>query len=278
MHRVLETVTESGASKGLRVSRVWWELWVARDLVWQLVRRDLLVRARGSFLSMFWNISQPILWLLLFLVLNRSGVLHTESGRIPYALHAYLGVWTWSLFSQMLQKSSASMLEGATLVTKVRFPHEALVLAGCTRAFFDWMCGSVIFALLCVWTATVPALTILALPLALLPLVLLGMGLGFILGVASLVVRDIFYALPFLLPFWMLLSPVMYDLPTHGAWRVAQWANPVVPVLGAVRSAAFGLPWLSAETWGLWCAGAFTVLVLGCLLFRLMTPRLAEYA
>ncbi|MCZ7644504.1 MAG: ABC transporter permease [Planctomycetota bacterium] len=264
---------------GLRAyAEMFRELRGAWELLARLVRRDVLLRTRVSFLGLFWSVAQPALFAAVFVLLRRNGVFRADPESVPYGLYAYAGLLHWQLFANLLTHSASSLVGASNLVAKVAFPREALVLAACARAGFDWLCGLPVLAALCVWTGTAPAWTAVLAPLALAPLVLFGLGLAHLLAVLTLPVRDLVHALPMLLALGLFLTPVLYELPEAGPWPFLRALNPVAVSLDALRGLLFAGtlrdPWALAA-WSALGLAAY----LGCWrLFRLLTIRVPEFA
>jgi lipopolysaccharide transport system permease protein len=254
------------------------ELHAARGLLWRLIWRDLLLRTRVSFLGLFWSVAQPLALMLIFLFLRRAGIIDTGEVAVPYALLAFAGVIHWNLFASMLTYASNSLLGAANLVARVRFPREVLVLAACGRAVLDWLFALPVLAVLFLWFGVAPAWTVLLVPFALLPLLLLGTGLGMVVAMLALPIRDVTHALPLIMTPLMFISPVLYELPSGGAWRVVAAINPMNPFLRAVRDLLFTGTLSDPVLWAGWAVGALLVFALAWRLFCLMMPKVPEYA
>lgn len=264
---------------GLRVyAEMARELYGARGLLWRLICRDFLLRIKVSFLGLFWSVAQPLALMLIFVFLRRAGVVDVGTSTIPYALLAFAGIVHWNLFASMLTYSSNSLLGAANLVARVKFPREVLVLSACGRAVLDWLFALPVLAVLFLWFGVLPAWTVLLVPLVLLPLLLLGVGLGMLLAMLALPVRDVTHALPLIMTPLMFISPVLYELPTGGAWRHVAALNPMNAFLQAIRDLLFTGSLSHPAEWAGWTLGALVIFALAWRLFCLMMPKVPEYA
>lgn len=221
------------------------ELWAYRDLLFQLVRRDVVVRYRHSVMGVSWALLQPLGMMLLFtFVFTRAVSLGAiqELG-VPYPLFVYLGVLPWTLFAMGLTGCVQSLTSHRDLVTKIYFPQQVLPLTAIASAFFDFCVASVVLVGLVVyydmttgWSFEIRAV------LAMLPVVVavqlvLMVGLGLWLALGNLWYRDVKYLFGVGIQMWMFLTNVLYPLPSDGsvALGVLTTINPMVPIISAYR-------------------------------------------
>ncbi|MDM8005362.1 MAG: ABC transporter permease [Phycisphaerae bacterium] len=262
------------------------QLWLYRDLLYQLVRREVVVRYRHSLLGVSWALLQPLGMMLLFtFVFTRAVSLNAiASLDVPYPLFVYIGVLPWTFFATGLNGSIQSLTSQRDLVTKVYFPQQILPLTSIASAFFDFLVASVVlvglvayFHLTSDWSfAFHPAL--LMLPLVVAVQVLLMVGLGLWLALGNLWYRDVKYLFAVGIQMWMFLTNVLYPLPTDGsaALRWLTTLNPMVPIISAYRDIVIhgrlpeAVPFLTA-------LGVSVVLAAsGWAMYRAMEGRFAE--
>jgi ABC-type polysaccharide/polyol phosphate export permease len=222
------------------------EFWLYRDLLFQLVRREVLVRYRHSLLGVSWALLQPLGMMLLFtFVFTRAVSLGAidELG-VPYPLFVYVGVLPWTLFASGLSGSVASLTSHRDLVTKVYFPQQILPLTSIASALFDFCVASLVLVGLVAfyhvttdWSFAFQP-TLLLLPLVLAVQLILMAGLGLWLALANLWYRDVKYLFGVGIQMWMFLTNVLYPLPEDGSMtlKVLTMVNPMVPIISAYRS------------------------------------------
>lgn len=221
------------------------EFWQYRDLLYQLVRREVVVRYRHSLLGIAWALLQPLGLMLLFtFVFTRAVPVSTirELG-VPYPLWAYLGILPWTLFAMGLTGAVQSLASHRDMVTKVYFPQQILPMAAIASAFFDFCVASIVLVGLVGyyqtttdWTLCVqPALLVLPVIVAVQLLLMLGLGLWLALG--NLWFRDVKYIFGMGVQMWMFLTNVLYPLPADGSglMRLLNVINPMVPIISAYR-------------------------------------------
>lgn len=220
-------------------------IWRYRDLLVQLVRREVVVRYRHSLLGVSWALLQPLGMMLLFtFVFTRAVSLDAiASLDVPYPLFVYLGVLPWTFFASGLTGCIQSLTSQRDLVTKVYFPQQILPLTSIASAFFDFLVASVVLVGLVAyfhvtggWTFVFRA-ALWMLPVVVAVQVLLMIGLGLWLALGNLWYRDVKYLFAVGIQMWMFLTNVLYPLPTDGAGalRMLTTINPMVPIISAYR-------------------------------------------
>lgn len=135
-----------------------------------------------------------------------------QGAQSPYAYAIYLmaGIAGWSLFAELFSRSINIFIDNGNLIKKIAFPKIALPLIATGGALINnFLLLLAIFAVF-TFLGHAPTLAILWLPLLTLLTLLLALGLGLILGILNVFIRDIGQITPLLLQFWFWLTPVVY--------------------------------------------------------------------
>jgi len=252
------------------------ELWKNRWLTYQLFRRDFLAVYKQSFIGIFWALIIPLVSLITFVILNRSGIFN--SGRIgaPYPLYAMLGITFWQLFSTGLVAGSNSLVKAGSMVVKINFSKKSLVIASSGQALVSFLIQIALTAVLFGYYRIIPPLAIILIPLMILPLILLTLGLSFILSLLNGVMRDVGNIISILMTFLMFLTPVFYAKPAYGLLEKITCINPLYYFISVPRDLALSGKILEMKGFFISSIGA-VVIFLACLLaFHLTETRVAE--
>jgi lipopolysaccharide transport system permease protein len=248
----------------------------SQELAWRFFVRNFSSMYRQSLLGFLWAFIPPLLTALVWIFLNGQRIISIDDPGIPYPAFVLTSVLLWSVFAQALLTPINSILQSKSVIVKVNFPKEALVLAGFYQVVFDFMVKMVLIVIVLVIFNVVPAGTVILAPLGVMALILLGMSLGMILMPVGMLYTDIQRVIIAITPFWMLLTPVIYPEPRAGLSTLLNRLNPVSPLLGATRDwifhgdSDFVIPFL-------WISGASALLLLvGMILFRLAMPIIIE--
>ena len=215
------------------------EVWRYRELLGNLVRKELKVKYKNSALGFVWSLLNPALYLVVFYVVFQ---LVLKAGIPNFAIFLLAGLLPWNLFSTSLGAACQSIVGNASLVGKVWFPREILPLAAVGAALVHFFLqASVLVAALVVFRyAPDPAYIPVAL-LALVVLVVLAGALGIGLSALNVPMRDTSHLLELALLAWFWVTPIVYQYQALGD-RLGEWAllNPLTPVVLAFQRAIYG--------------------------------------
>jgi lipopolysaccharide transport system permease protein len=213
------------------------DLLASRELAWRLLVRDLSARYRQSILGVTWAFLTPLATAAVFVLLNRQGTLSVDATRIPipYPAFVILGTVLWQLFADSLYLPLRAVTGGKSMLAKVNFPREALLLSGIGQVLFDFGIKLLIVAAVFVCYGIELQWGILLAPFAILVLMLLGLMLGLLLMPLGVLYNDVSSALGTVLGLWFFLTPVVYPPRQHWPYSLLDTVNPVAPVLVGAR-------------------------------------------
>jgi lipopolysaccharide transport system permease protein len=244
------------------------EIWRHRELLYYFLWRDVKARYKQTFLGPFWAIFRPLAQVALFSVIF-GGLAKIKPGDgLPYPLFA-LGLLPWTYFSSVLTGTSASILNNASILSKVYFPRIYAPLAAAAAPLVDLALTLTIAAGLFVYYQRAPSWHIVFTPFFILLALLAGLGSGLWLAGVVVRYRDVAFALPFAIQLWMYLTPVIYPvtlIPQRFRWLLS--LNPITSVIEGFRWSLLGgsppEPWILAVS----AAIALGSVVLGMFFFR----------
>jgi lipopolysaccharide transport system permease protein len=159
----------------------------------------------------------------------------------PYPLFAFAGLLPWTFFANAVTNSASSVVTNANLITKVYFPRMIIPGAATLAALIDLVLGLGVLALLMIWYGVPPHATLAVLPVLIAVTTILALGVGMFLAALTVQFRDVRYALPFLIQFWMFATPIIFPsriVPPR--WQWALTLNPMSAIVENFRAALFG--------------------------------------
>ncbi len=220
----------------IRLAPAMRELWQARELVRSLVERELRAQYKQAVLGFAWAIITPVALMLVF-SLFISRVTNIDTGGVPYVLFTYLGLLPWTFFSGSLMRGGLSLLTNSSLLNKVYCPRESFPLAGVISAGIDTMLAALVLGVLFVLTGFAPKATSVFIPLLLLVQVAFTLGLTLLVSAVVVYFRDLRHALPLILQFGILATPVAYGFDAIPPSFRTLYAvlNPLGPVIDGYR-------------------------------------------
>jgi ABC-2 type transport system permease protein len=187
------------------------DVWAYRELLANLVRKELKVKYKDSVLGFFWTLLRPLLQLLVYSVAIGYFL---GSGRVipDFGVYLFTGLLAWTLFTDIVGGCTGSIVANAGLVKKVYFPRELFPLAVVGAALVNFCLQLTVLIAAYVFTGAWPRPGNLALvPLALLALVLFATALGLLLAAANVYLRDMQYLVEVGLLLWFWMTPIVYD-------------------------------------------------------------------
>lgn len=254
------------------------ELLDSRELIWRLIVRDISVRYRQSVLGYVWAILPPVIMVAIFAFLTNSRTIPISQTSLPYVVYALWSIGVWQLFAGGLSACTSSLMNAGSLVSKLNFPREALVIAAIGQPIFDFLIRLVPVTLVFVSYDVALKWQVIFLPLIMIPVILLSFGLGFILSIANLVIRDIGNVLGMVLTFGMFLSPVLYPPLTSWPLSLINIVNPFSPLLIATQDLIAYGSLTMPEAFLFSCVFSILAFLVGWRFFRLVIPRIAQHA
>ena len=215
-------------------------LWEYRELLYFLIWRDIKVRYKQTVLGAAWAIIQPFFTMVVF-SLFFGWLAKMPSEGVPYPIFTYSALVPWMYFANALAHSSNSLVLDERMITKVYFPRLIIPLSAVLSGLLDFAIAFLVLIAMMLFYGIVPTASIFMLPFFLLLAAVTALGAGLWLSALNVQYRDVRYAIPFLVQFWLFATPVAYPsslLPTE--WRIVYGLNPMAGVVEGFRWALLG--------------------------------------
>ena len=220
------------------------ELWRCRELFVFLVRKEIKVKYKNSFLGFLWSMLNPALTLAVFFVLF---TFFLPNGIPDFVIYMFAAMLVWNLFQTSVLGATSTIVANAGIVKKVSFPREILALASVGSAFMFFLFQSIVLVVFMFafwhrpdWSAIwllVPALA---------AILVFAAALSVFFSAVNVYLRDTQHLVEVVLMAWFWAVPGIYpfsgavhdklephsilQIPgTHLLWLY--FANPVTPVV-----------------------------------------------
>lgn len=229
-------------------------LWRNRQLIWQLTRREVIGRYRGSIIGLAWSFLNPVLMLLVYtfvfsVVFNARWGISTDESRTDFAIILFAGMIVFSLFAEIVNRAPALIVANINYVKKVVFPLEILSWVSVGAILFHSLVSLLVLLLAQLVIHGSLPWTIIFFPLVLLPLVFTSLGMAWFLASIGVYIRDIGQVTGVLTTVLMFLSSVFYPISNlPEAYQAWLRLNPLVLIITESRKVLiFGYPpdWLT---------------------------------
>jgi lipopolysaccharide transport system permease protein len=252
------------------------ELWSHRELVGFLTWRNVIVRYKQTALGAAWAVIQPVFTMIVFTIFFGHLAGLASRSTVPYPVLTYAALLPWQLFQYSITQAGVSLVANQNLVTKVYFPRLVLPLSVVLSGLVDFFIASFVLAGLMVYYGIVPGWPVVLLPAFTLMAVVVATGVGLWLAALAVEYRDVQYIIPFLLQFWLFVTPIAYPATiVPQSWHILLNLNPMAGVVEGFRWALLGQP-APGAAFALSAVVGVLLLVSGLFYFRRLEDTFAD--
>lgn len=291
-----------GASTAARAS-IWGDLVEvardvvgARDLVYQLMLRDIRIKYKQAVMGFGWAVLMPVLVvmagiLIRFIMARASG--EAVDGVVIGGMA--VKALCWSFFVGAIGLATTSLITNMGLLTKIYFPREVLPLSTTLAQTVDTLVGAAAVACLLPFTGAQWSFQLIWVPVLFILLFGFTLAVAIFLSCANLFFRDVKYIVQVLLTFGIFATPVLFEPQMLGrtGGRLLM-LNPLSPIMEGLRLAIMqgrnlfapvvvtlrdGVPFTVWSPWYLGYVALWTAigLVISVVVFRRAAFAFAEY-
>jgi lipopolysaccharide transport system permease protein len=253
------------------------DLWRGRGLAWRLFVRDVKAQYRQTLLGLLWVFLPPVATTVAFVLLNKGKLLSSPEGlTVPYSVFVLVGTLFWQTFADALNSPLRILTQSGSMLVKINFPRESLILAAMLHTGFNSCVRLMIMVPIFVYYNLVFQPSVLMSLLPLFILLFMGTVAGVIISPFGILFHDVQKSLPLILNFWMLLTPVIYAAPSGGFLGVIVKHNPVTPFVVAGRNWILdGFGYIDT-TFVTVAAVTLALAIWGWVVFRISLPIIIE--
>jgi ABC-2 type transport system permease protein len=226
------------------------ELWGYREILANLVRKELKVKYTASVLGAVWSVLNPVVFLAVF-----TFVVKVMGNQTPhYPVFLLSGLLAWNLFSVALGNGTRSVIDNGNLVKKVYFPREILPLAVVGVALVDFVLQTAVLLVFILASGYgFHAEAIVLYPLSFLTLVVLTTAVTLWVSAVNVRYRDVQHLIGLALLVWFWMTPIVYagaqvqakltgnGVPLSGRLWDLYWLNPLTPIISGFQRAIYAV-------------------------------------
>lgn len=241
------------------------------ELVGLLVRRDLKIRYRGSFLGYLWSMLNPLLMMLILTVVFSHAMKITVE---HFSVYLISGILCWNMFAQSINLGTNSFVANAALLKKVPVPSwvfpTATIGSACVHGAFAFLP----YVGIALFSGFQFGWTLLQLPFVFLLFFLFLEGIVLTTSTLNVFFRDVGHVIEPVLQILFYASPVLYlpdILPER--YRVFLELNPMYYFLRGFRSALYSSGPLSVIDWATLAGLAGASIIIGSLTYERLRRR-----
>ncbi|MCG7849081.1 MAG: ABC transporter permease [ANME-2 cluster archaeon] len=250
------------------------KLWDYRHLTLKLAMSEFKLRYKNSVLGFFWSLLEPLMMLIVLYVvftnLMRVNVEH-------YQLFLLMGIVSWNLMARGTGMSLNSILGKPSLVQKVYFPREVLVISSCITALLMSLLEFIVFAAFMIFFKVMPSITIIYFPIVLAVEFFMILGISFGLAALNVYFRDVQYIWAVVLQAGFFAAPIIYPIsiiPVNYVWVIM--LNPMTRIIDMLRGSVIYSTVPASGDMIYIIVSALLLLIVGYAIFAKLEPRFAE--
>lgn len=256
-----------------------------RQLILQMIKREVLGRYRGSVFGLAWSFFNPLLLLLVYTFVFSvvfkakwagAGASMTQSHG-DFAVILFAGLIVNNLFAECLNRAPSMVLSNVTYVKKVVFPLETLVVIGFGSAVFHLLVSFVVLVIAqLIFLGHIPW-TAVYFPLVLVPLALFTLGISWFLAGLGVYIRDTAQAVSLVTIVLTFVSPIFYPLSAIPE-RMQGYVklNPMTFVVEETRNVLIFGKTMDWSSWGIYTLVGAVIFFLGLAWFQKVRRGFAD--
>ncbi|MGP9824431.1 ABC transporter permease [Ectopseudomonas khazarica] len=214
-------------------------------LLYQLSRRDVAARYRGSVMGVLWSLVSPVVMLTVYTFVF-SVVFKARWGiggddKLAFALNVFAGIIVHGFFAECVNRAPGLMLQYTSYVKRVVFPLWILPPVVLVSALFHALISLLVLlaAYVCIYGHI--HWQLIMLPVVMLPLILVTLGVAWFMAALGVFLRDIGQVVPVLMTVMMFMAPVFYPVSAlPEAYQGWLYLNPLTPSIEMMRNLLLG--------------------------------------
>jgi ABC-type polysaccharide/polyol phosphate export permease len=238
-----------------------------RNLLWNLVRRDLTVRYKRSMIGFFWTMLNPLLLMIILTVVFSTIFRFEGIENYPtYFLSTYL---VFGFFAQTTNQSMASLAWNGALMKRVRVPKSIFAVSTTLSGLVNLCLAYIPLFLIMLVTGAPICLTVLYLPFSFLLIAMFTLGVSLLMSAMAVYFEDVQHMYQVATFGLMYMTPIIYPIsivPFRWLWVIR--ANPLTHLVKLARDPVYGCTLPGAHVILASSAAAVIALVLGWVVFH----------
>jgi len=252
------------------------DLMKGRELAYRLAVRDIRAQYRQTALGLMWAFILPLAHTATWIFLRGSGIVDMSETELPYPVFVLSGTMIWAIFMDALTAPLQQTMGAMQMLAKIKFPREALVLAGVYKTLFNGAIKIIFVLVVLLFLGINPGWPLLLFPVGILSLILTGTTLGLLITPVGMLYTDIGKAVPLIMQFLMYLTPVVFPMPSSGWAAIVFKLKPMTPLIMTTRDWLTGFTPQDLSNFLLINALVIAVLFVVWVIYRAAMPILIE--
>src|SRR3989338_2155248 len=213
------------------------ELYNFRELLKNLVIKELKLRYKRSALGFLWTMLNPLIMMIILTVVFSELM---RFGMKNFSIFLLCGLLPWNYFSHSVSLSTTSLISNANLINKVYIPKAIFPLSIIFSNMVNMVLSFIPLFLLMIFMGIDIQPSILLVPFLLLILMLFTAGISLFLSCINVFFRDFTHMIDVFMTAWFYLTPIIYPLDmVPSKYKMLFKLNPFFYIIENFRDVLF---------------------------------------
>jgi lipopolysaccharide transport system permease protein len=183
-----------------------------RELIWNLVKRDLKARYKVSVLGFLWSLLRPLFMMLIFTIVFSKMFRWDIHMNVKYPLFLLCAILPWQFLTGALNNGAHCLLSNESLIKKVYLPREVFPIAAVLAELVNFLLSLLVLIPFLLYFHIGLSFWLIGLPVIILIEVILVLGFTLLVSSLNVFFRDTLALMDLGLMAWFYLSPVFYPV------------------------------------------------------------------
>ena len=204
-----------------------------KDLLKELVRRDVKTKNRRSVLGILWSVLNP-LGMMIIMSIVFSHVFRANIENFP--VYLMCGQLIFNFFNEASTIAMSAILGNASLIKKVYVPKYLFPVSKVCSCFVNLVTSFIALVIVIIATGTPLSWTVVLVVLPVLYVFLFSLGMGLLLSALVVTFRDLQHLYGVLITAWLYLTPIFYPIDMLPDWvKNIVHMNPIANIIEMFR-------------------------------------------
>ena len=250
------------------------EIYNYREMLFNLVKKDLRTRYKGSVMGFLWTFINPLLQLLVYSIVF-SIIMRVDIDNFP--IYLFIGLVPWMFFSGAILSSTSCIINNKDLIKKIYFPRIVIPISITSSVFMN-MVYTIPILIIAIYVFGIGiSWMIIFLPIIMLLQYFFVVGMCLTFSALNVYFRDLEHILGILMMVWFYLTPIVYSIdmiPAKFKWII--YVNPMAVIISAYRDILFYNIMPNFQQLGIIFIYSLVFLILGYFIFEKLQKNFVE--
>lgn len=204
-----------------------------RQLLKELVSRDIKTKYRRSVLGILWSVLNPLGMMIIMSIVFS----HVFRGNIEnFPVYLMCGQVIFNFYNEASSVSMMSVLGNSSLIKKVYVPKYLFPMSKICSCFVNLVTSFIALTIVIIATGTHISWTIVLFIIPVLYVFAFSLGMGLLLSALVVTFRDLQHLYGVILTAWTYLTPIFYPVEILPGWvRTIVSLNPLTNIIEMLR-------------------------------------------